>query len=60
MSILLTRVIIKVIVVITATVVRIWIAICSFYYTLPSPTLLGSYEFSFYSTYRYSYDTLKP
>ena len=36
MSILITREIIKVIMAITATILRIWIAICSFYRTLPS------------------------
>ena len=57
MSILITRVIIKVIVAITATIVRIWIAICSFYRTLPGATWEGPCEFSLVSTYCYSYES---
>ena len=60
MSILINREIIKVIMAITATTLRIWIAICSFYLTLPSVTWQGPYEFSLSSTYCYSYAPLKP
>ena len=60
MSILITREIIKVIMALTATILRIWIAICSFYRTLPSAIWLGPYDFSLSSTYCCSYASLKP
>ena len=41
MSILITRVIIKIIMSVTAIIVRIWIAICGFCRTLPSATWQG-------------------
>ena len=41
MSILITRVIMKIIMAVTAIIVRIWIAICSFCRTLPSATWQG-------------------
>ena len=58
MSILITLVIIKVIMAITAIIVRIWIAIRSFYLTLPSVTWQGPYEFFLFASYCYSYESL--
>ena len=58
MSILITRVIIKEIMAITATIQRIWIAVSSFHRTLPSATWQGPYEFSL--SYCYSYESLNP
>ena len=58
MSILITRVIIKVIISITAIIVRMWIAIRSFYRFLPSAIWQGPYEFSLFSSYCYSYESL--
>ena len=52
MSILITRVIIKVV------ISRMWIAIRSFYRVLPSATWQGPYEFSLFSSYCYSYESL--
>ena len=53
-------VIIKVIMAITTTIVRIWIATSSFYRTLPSATWQGPCGFSLFSIYCYIYESLKP
>ena len=58
MSVLITRVIIKVVISIAAIIVTMWIAIRSFYRVLASATWQGSYEFSLFSSYCYSYESL--